>query len=111
MSEDEFLKTYAITQQKFKKYIDVGIIHQNEELTDDVARRIALGMTMEKVGFDMNCIKEYIKLSQNKEKNKNKLLIILNKQRVQILDEFHTVQKNIDLIDYLIYSLNKEKTL
>lgn len=62
-------------------------------------------MSMEKVGFDTKSIKKYLELSHNKIRYKKELMDMLNNQRQVVLDGLHNIQKNIDIIDYMIYLL------
>lgn len=48
------------------------------------------------------CIKCY------NEKNKTRLKCMLTKQKLQLLDNLHECQDQIDCLDYLIYELSRE---
>ena len=70
---------------------------------------ISLALSMEKAGFTLENIKDYINMSYHQDRYIEELNIILKKQRYILLEKLHEMQKNVDMIDYLIYSLkNKE---
>jgi len=58
-------------------------------------------------GCSRQSIRQYMELVH--EKNILELLKQLSKHRKHLLDQVHVHQKEIDCLDYLIYSLEKQK--
>lgn len=58
-------------------------------------------------GCSQQSIRKYMELVH--EKNVLELLKQLSKHRKHLLDQVHVHQKEIDCLDYLIYSLEKQK--
>lgn len=58
-------------------------------------------------GCDENIIEKCIRFVKNGKAVD--MLPILSKHRKNLLDSVHTGQKQIDCLDYLIYSLKKQK--
>lgn len=58
-------------------------------------------------GCSQQSIKQYMELVH--EKNILEMLKQLSKHRKQLLDQIHVHQKEIDCLEYLVYSLEKHK--
>ncbi len=60
--------------------------------------------------IDAGCSEDLIETCMELAKvNKwNRLLPLLSKQRINLLDSVHDGQKQIDCLDFLIYSINKK---
>ena len=57
---------------------------------------------------DAGCNSETIAAYLDSQDNIKKRMFILKKQRCYLLDQLHGIQKEIDCLDYLLYSLKKE---
>ena len=55
-------------------------------------------------GCNKKTIDEYLQIS-----DKEKQIIFLRKHRNKLLDKYHIIQKQIDSLDYLIYSTERNK--
>ncbi len=60
--------------------------------------------------IDAGCSEDLIQICMELAKaNKwNRLLPLLSKQRINLLDSVHDGQKKIDCLDFLVYSINKK---
>ena len=58
-------------------------------------------------GCDNNTISEFIDFSKS-EKIENELNL-LSKQRKNLLDNLHKIEKNINCLDYLVYQINQRR--
>ena len=65
--------------------------------------------TLYDVGFSLNEIEEYMRLSLSECDNSDKLVKILNEKRDNALDEIHHKQIQLDTLDYLRFELSKIK--
>ncbi len=68
-------------------------------------RKEALIQNLQDAGCNQNLIKEFFDLLEKKEIDQ--ILILLNKYRRSVLDTLHKNQKEIDILDYLIYDIRK----
>ena len=57
-------------------------------------------------GCNKKMIDEYLQIE-----DEEKQIIFLRKHRKKLLEKYHIVQKQIDSLDYLIYSKEKNKDL
>ena len=57
-------------------------------------------------GCNKNMIDEYLQID-----DEEKQIIFLRKYRKKLLEKYHIVQEQIDSLDYLIYSKEKNKDL
>lgn len=109
MTKEEFLKNFTVDSKCFDRYVKYGIIEQTDCISKTMIDDISLALSMEKAGFTLENIKDYINMSYHQDRYIEELNIILKKQRYILLEKLHEMQKNVDMIDYLIYSLkNKE---
>lgn len=60
--------------------------------------------------IDAGCSKDLIETCMElaKENKWKCLLPLLSKQRINLLDSVHNGQKQIDCLDFLVYSINKK---
>ncbi len=58
-------------------------------------------------GCDNNTISEFIDFSKS-EKIENELNL-LSKQRKNLLDNLHKIEKSINCLDYLVYQINQRR--
>ena len=61
---------------------------------------------LQDAGGNNEIVKEFSKLL--KEKQKDKIFILLSKYRSSLLESLHQNQKEIDILDYLIIDLKKQ---
>lgn len=70
-------------------------------------RNSALIQNLADAGCDQQTSEQFMKLEVTGEKQGQ--LKLLNKHRRFLLDSIHTVQKQIDCLDYLVYQIKKRK--
>lgn len=85
---------------------NVKRINGVREYSDDDIHRLSLIMTLKNAGFTLSAIANYLDLSVC---GKQARIKILERERSRLLESVHAGQKNIDSIDYLIYTVQKEK--
>jgi len=109
MTKEEFLRAFIVEPQHLNQYVKYGIIDQTETISEAMIDDISLALSMEKARFPLETIKKFIEMSHHQNQHIEELNQILRRQRCILLEEIHEIQKNIDMIDYKIYSLkNKE---
>lgn len=59
---------------------------------------------------DAGCSKDLIEICMEfaKENQWNRILPLLSKQRINLLNSVHDGQKQIDCLDFLVYTINKK---
>lgn len=105
MDQTYLCSHYNVTEKQFHRYAEKKIINPEDELTDEIIKKLGLVMSMERMGIDLDTIRNYLSLLTEKEKNKIELIRILRKQRHRMMDELHEKQKNVDQVDYMLYEL------
>lgn len=66
-------------------------------------------MTLHDIGFNSNEIETYMRLLLDSNDNNKLQLYSLNKKRSELLDEIHFREKQLERLDYLRLSINKDK--
>lgn len=107
MDRQEISKNFCIDNSLISKYIEAKIIDNKASYTDDDIRQISLAMGLEKTGFSLEDTVIYLRLNENKEKNKEKMISMLESNRKLILEQIHLFEKQISSTDYLIYELRR----
>lgn len=108
MTLNEASKRFHISMEKLKKYEENGLLeHQTLvdgtfDYTETELRRIGLIHSLIKSGMEMDVLKKYLRLFNNKTANKEEQIRILRKQRYQLLDDIHDKQQALDELDYMI---------
>lgn len=94
--------------EKLKAYEESGLL-EHQTLVDgtfDYAetelRRIGLIHSLLKLGMDMDVLKRYLRLLDDKIGNKEEQIRILRKQRCQLLNDIHNKRQTLDGLDYII---------
>lgn len=103
MKKEEFFKRYSIHAQQFEHFVELGII-DDDHLDENSIHDFSLAMTLEKIGFDNESIKKYVALKNHDEKECFRLL---EKHRDGLLDQIHTSQKRIHIIEKTIEKCKK----
>lgn len=102
VKSDEVCKMFNISKTTLRSFEnaglfdDINVVDGDIIYSDDVVERLSMIISLKKIGMKMEMIVDFIN-SQNNQ------LLILKKQRQIILDNIHLQQKNLDIIDYLIY--------
>lgn len=108
MTLNEASKRFHISMEKLKNYEENGLLeHQTLaegtfDYTETEFRRIGLIHSLIKSGMDMDVLKKYLRLLNDKTANKEEQIRILRKQRYQLLDDIHDKQQALDELDYMI---------
>lgn len=108
MTLNEASKRFHISIEKLKNYEENGLLeHQTLaegtfDYTETELRRIGLIHSLIKSGMDMDVLKKYLRLLNDKTANKEEQIRILRKQRYQLLDDIHDKQQALDELDYMI---------
>ncbi len=103
MNEKEFLKVCCIEHTKLQRYIQAGILNKQDINEND----ICLITSLENIGCSLGTIRDY--MDNYHRKNNDACLNILQKQRINILNDIHSIQKNVDIVDDLMKQLKEEK--
>lgn len=115
MTLNEASKRFHISMEKLKAYEEGGLLeHQTLadgtfDYTETELRRIGLIHSLLKSGMDMEALKRYLCLLDDKTGSKEEQIRILRKQRCQLLDEIHDKQQTLDELDYMIQKAKKTK--
>ena len=115
MTLNEASKRFHISMEKLKAYEDNGLLeHQTLadgtfDFTETELRRIGLIHSLLKSGMDMEALKRYLRLLDDKTGSKEEQIRILRKQRYRLLDEIHNKQQILDELDYMIMEIKKTK--
>ena len=76
---------------------------------DEDAENMSMIMTLYDIGFDDNEAEKYIRLYFSGGDTAKERLAMLTKKRKKVLSDIHSMQKQLDLIDYIRYKISKEK--
>lgn len=108
MTLNEASKRFHISMEKLKNYEENGLLeHQTLadgtfDYTETELRRIGLIHSLLKSGMDMEVLKKYLRLLNDKTASKEEQIRILRKQRCRLLDDIHDKQQALDELDYMI---------
>ncbi|MCD7839931.1 MAG: hypothetical protein LUG46_04805 [Erysipelotrichaceae bacterium] len=102
MNQKEFLKVCCIEPAKLQNYTQAGILDKRDINEND----ICLITSLEGIGCSLKTIKIY--LDNYHHHNNESCLQILKKQRNMILNDIHSIQRNVDIIDDLMKQLKEE---
>ncbi len=112
MKISEVSKTFGISMSTLRYYERSGLfdsvqrVNGVREYSDEDIHRLSLIMTLKNAGFTLSAISNYLGLPIYSKQEKIK---ILERERLRLLERVHDSQKNINSIDYLIYTLQKER--
>ena len=75
----------------------------------DDRRRTSVIRALRDVGCDDKTIGRFLLLQE--EGRDDESMCLLSKHRLQLLEKIHADQRQIDILDYLIYTVKKQKNL
>lgn len=105
MNRQDVSQKLNVSLSLLKRYEKAGLFDQvkinDGQYTNQDIQRLSLILSLEKVGLSLKQILEYIN-------NEQKRLNILKYQRNHLLDVIHQNQKNLEILDCLIYHLKGE---
>ena len=104
MTGEEVLRRYKIPAQILDEYEPQG-----QEYDDSDIERISTIITFRDIGFTKEDIKVYLLLEQIGVSTLKERLEILEVKRSTILEEIHKKEKQLECLDYLIYTIKKSK--
>ncbi len=113
MTLNEASTYFNIGVNKLKSYEENGLFsHQpladgTFDYTQTDIRRIGLIHSLLKSGMEMEELKKYLYLLDEKADSEEEQIRILQKQRYKLLDEIHDKQQSLDELDYMIRETKK----
>ncbi len=104
---DEVSKKFNVAKTTLLSFEKDNLFDRSPEISvyeysDKEIERLSLILSLKKIGLKKEKIGEYLKQNEIGRQQ------ILTKQRQLILDDIHLQQKNLDVIDYLIYQLKNK---
>lgn len=108
MTLNEASRRFHISMEKLKSYEENDLLeHQTLadgtfDYTETELRRVGLIHSLLKSGMNMDSLKRYLQLLNDKTGNKEEQIRILRKQRCKLLDDIHDKQQTLDEIDFMI---------
>lgn len=115
MTLDEASRQFHISMEKLKIYEENKLLeHQTLadgtfDYTETELRRIGLIHSLLKSGMDMEVLKKYLRLLDDKTGSKEEQVRILRKQRCRLLEDIHDKQQALDELDYMIIETKNHK--
>lgn len=115
MTIEEVSKKYMIPMKILKEYESWGgcaavkKVIGDWQYDDHDLERLSLIITLHEIGFDKKEVEEYMTLVIQDEDTGRERLKILEKKRMELLDEIHFKEKNLSHLDYLRYELKRTK--
>lgn len=116
MTLHEASRRFHISMEKLKSYEENGLLeHQTLadgtfDYTETELRRIGLIHSLLKSGMDIEALKTYLRLLNDKASSQEEQIRILRKQRYQLLDDIHDKQQALDELDYMIRETKNHKS-
>ncbi len=113
MTLNEASRRFHISMEKLKSYEENHLLeHQTLadgtfDYTETELWRVGLIHSLLKSGMDMEVLKKYLCLLNDKTSSKEEQIRILRKQRYQLLDDIHDKQQALDELDYMIRETKK----
>lgn len=108
MTLNEASKRFHISMEKLKSYEENNLLEHKTladgtfDYTETELQRVGLIHSLLKSGMNIDILKRYLKLLNDKTGSKEEQIRILRKQRYQLLDDIHDKQQTLDEIDYII---------
>ena len=115
MTIDEASERYNIPLEILHEYERWGLcgavkkVMGSWQYDDTDLERLSLIMTLHEIGFEISEIETYMKLLLENESSKDQRLQMLELKRQNLLDEIHFREKQLTHLDYLRYSIRKNK--
>ncbi|MCM1578161.1 MAG: MerR family transcriptional regulator [Ruminococcus sp.] len=111
MTLNEASERFRIDIERLKFYEDNGllrckkIVNGTPNYTENELRKVGIIHSLEKAGFNVQMIRQYMTLGGGQKEEKIRLL---RKQRCRLLEEIHGKQQSLDELDYMIREIKKE---
>lgn len=111
MTIDEAREKYKIPLELLREYEKLEFCNMSAEdrqYGDADLARLSTMMTLHELGFSSSEVKAYMALLSAGGDTGKKRAHMLEQKRSVILDEIHLKQKQLDCLDYLRHSIQKE---
>ncbi len=111
MNIDETSNQYQIPIKILKEYENWGFCGTKKkvmgswEYDDSDLENLRIIMTLHNIGFETTEIETYMKLLLGQQTTDTERLQMLEKKRIEILNEIHSQEKQLDHLDYLRYKI------
>ncbi|MCM1061875.1 MAG: MerR family transcriptional regulator [Eubacterium sp.] len=112
MTLNEASEKFSIDIERLKFYEDNGllrcekIVNGTPNYTEKELRKVGVIHSLEKAGFNVQMIRQYLTLTDGGQKEEK--IRLLRKQRCRLLEEIHGKQQSLDELDYMISEIKKE---
>lgn len=113
MTLNEASRRFHISMEKLNFYEENGLLEHHilpngvPDYTEADILRIGLIDSLLKTGLNMDALKKYLSLPENKTGSKEERIKMLRKQRFKLLDDIHEKQQSLDKLDYMIDKIKK----
>lgn len=108
MTLNETSEKFRVTTDILREYETNGLL-ENTKYSEDISdyseefvQRIYLINLLLRSGMDMNDLKSYLHLLDEKTESRDEQIRRLRKQRCTLLEEIHYKQQILDELDYMI---------
>lgn len=108
MTKKELCEKYSVPSEMFDECKSCGLCRSECDFADSDIECISLMMSLKDAGLDSEHVKAYMKFMYSDGGKCEKCLEILKKQRSRTLDKIHTLEKQLENTDCLIYKLKKQ---
>lgn len=106
MTREEVRERYQIPLHILQEYEQWEPRHGEPYEETDV-KQMSMMMTLHSIGFSDEHVQTYLRLTQENHTEKQRLAM-LDARRRAALQEIHIIEKQIDQVDYLRYTIQKE---
>lgn len=116
MTLNEASRRFHISMEKLVFYEENGLLEHQilpdgvPDYTEADLRRTGLIHSLLKAGLNIDTLKTYLSLLENKTGSKEEQIKILRKCRFKLLDDIHEKQQSLDELDYMIAEMKKGGT-
>lgn len=103
MKIKELSEKFNISISTLRYYEKIGLFDHVKRVNG--IRELSMIITLKNAGLSNDLILKYIELSKQDDISSRERKHILKQQRQKLLDEIHHKQRNLDCLDYLIYTI------
>lgn len=113
MTLNEASRRFHISMEKLSFYEENGLLEHQilpdgvPDYTEANLRRTGLIHSLLKAGLNIDVLKKYLSLLENKTGSKEEQIKILRKQRFKLLEDIHEKQQSLDELDYMIDEIKR----
>ena len=106
VSINEISKRYNIDVEKLKLFEKHGFIKITDNFDGEELKKLSALCTLYNCGMSAEDIKKF--MSFNCSEENGELLKFLNKYRNDLLDKIHSMEKNLNNLDFIIYKVKNK---